>query len=150
MCVKNQALLVAAVTRRAYAKELRDRQPDIVRDDNERLEFLGDGVLELAVRRSLYDKHEVQEGCLSKMADDLVCECNLTKIAIKMGLEKHLFLGGTEVSDKDGKHAILADALEAVIAAVYLDHGLAKAVEVVEELVIKNKAYSKYDAHTKG
>lgn len=134
---QNQNLLVAAVTRRAYVKELRDKQPDIVRDDNEGLEFLGDGVLELAVRRYLYDKHEVKEGTLSKMADELVCECNLTKAAIKMGLEGHLFLGGTEVSDEKGKPAILADALEAVIAAVYLDHGLDKAVEVVENLVVK-------------
>ena len=51
---QNQVLLVAAVTRRSYVKELRDKQPDIGREDNERLEFLGDGVLELAVRQSLY------------------------------------------------------------------------------------------------
>ena len=90
----NQALLVAAVTRRAYAKEMRDKQPDIVREDNERLEFLGDGVLELAVRRSLYVKHKDQEGGLSKMADELVCESNLAKVAFDMALERHLFLGG--------------------------------------------------------
>ena len=51
---------LAAVTRRAYAKELRDRQPDIVRDDNERLEFLGDGVLELAVGRSLCARRRIK------------------------------------------------------------------------------------------
>ena len=133
---KNQALLVAAVTRRAYAKELRDKDPDIVRDDNERLEFLGDGVLELAVRHSLYDKHEDREGGLSKMADELVSKSNQTKVAIDLGLEKHLFLGGTEVSDKDGKPAILADALEAIIAAIYIDQELKKAIEVVERLIV--------------
>ena len=136
---QNQVLLVAAVTRRAYVKELRDKQPDIVRENNERLEFLGDGVLELAVRQSLYEKHEDQEGGLSKMADDLVCESNLTRVAIELDLEKHLFLGGTEVSDEKGKPAILADALEAIIAAVYLDQELDKAVEVVEKVVIKKK-----------
>ena len=133
----NQALLVAAVTRRAYSKELRDKQPDIVRNDNERLEFLGDGVLELAVRQFLYDKHKAQEGALSKMADELVCESNLAKVASDMALEMHLFLGGTEVCDEKGKPAILADALEAIIAAVYLDHGLAKAMKVVEKLVLE-------------
>ena len=127
---------MAAVTRRAYAKELRDKDPDIVRDDNERLEFLGDGVLELAVRHSLYDKHEDREGGLSKMADELVSKSNQTKVAIDLGLEKHLFLGGTEVSDKDGKPAILADALEAIIAAIYIDQELKKAIEVVERLIV--------------
>jgi len=134
---QNQVLLVAAVTRRAYVKELRDKQLDIDREDNERLEFLGDGVLELAVRQSLYEKHENQEGGLSKMADDLVCDSNLTRVAINLNLETHLFLGGTEVSDEKGKPAILADALEAIFAAVYLDQGLCKAVEVVEKLLQK-------------
>ena len=135
----NQALLVAAVTRRAYTKELRNKRPDIVREDNERLEFLGDGVLELAVRHPLYDKHEDQEGALSKMADELVSDNNLAKVAIDLGLEKHLFLGGTEVSDEKGKPAILADALEAVIAAVYLDQGLKETIDVVERLILCRK-----------
>lgn len=133
---QNQDLLVAAVTRRSYAKELRDKQPDIVRDDNERLEFLGDGVLELAVKHLLYDKHEYQEGRLSIMSADLVSDSNLTKVAIDMGLEKHLFLSGNDVSDEKGKPAILADALEAVIAAVYLDHGLKETIEAVERLIL--------------
>jgi ribonuclease-3 len=132
---KNQALLVAAVTLRAYVKELRDKQPDIVREDNERLEFLGDGVLELAVRHSLYDKHEYQEGRLSQMSDELVSDKNLTKVALYLALEKHLFLGATEVSDEKGKPAILADALEAIIGAVYLDQGLKETIEIVERLI---------------
>jgi len=89
---RDKNLLVAAVTRRAYVKELRDKQTEILREDNERLEFLGDGVLELAVRQSLYDKHEDQEGDLSKMADGLVNESNLTRIAEDLALEEHLFL----------------------------------------------------------
>ncbi len=133
---KNKRLLVAAVTRRAYAKELRDRQPDIVREDNERLEFLGDGVLELAVRRLVYDKHDDQEGTLSKMADEFVSDSNLTEVAHDLILEKHLFLGRTEESDERGKPAILADALEAIIGAVYLDQGLKETLEVVEKLIL--------------
>ncbi len=132
----NQALLVAAVTRRAYAKELRDRQPSIARDDNERLEFLGDGVLELAVRHSLYEKHEDQEGGLSKMADELVSESNLTKVALDLVLEKHLFLGASEELDNKGKPAILADSLEAILGAVYLDRGLMETIKIVERLIM--------------
>lgn len=118
-------------------KELRNKQPDIVREDNERLEFLGDDVLELAVRRPLYDKHEDQESTLSKMADELVSDNNLTKVANDLDLEKHLFLGGTEVSDEKGKPVILADTLEAIIGAVYLDQGLKKTIGVVEQLFLK-------------
>jgi len=118
---KNKNLLVVAVTRRAYAKELRDKNPESLREDNERLEFLGDGVLELAVRQSLYTRHEDQEGGLSKMADGLVNENNLTRVAIDLALEKHLFLGAGEESNEKGKPAILAGALEAIIGAVYLD-----------------------------
>ena len=136
----NQARLVAAVTRRAYAKELRDRQPDIAREDNERLEFLGDGVLELAVRHSLYEKHEDQEGGLSKMADELVSESNLTKVASDMALERHLFLGSSEEWNHKGKPVILADALEAIIGAAYLDQGLKETIEAVERLIICRRA----------
>lgn len=84
-------------------------------------------------------KHEDQEGALSKMVDELVSDNNLAKVAIDLGLEKHLFLGGTEVSDEKGKPAILADALEAVIAAVYLDQGLKETIDVVERLILCRK-----------
>ena len=137
---QNQVLLVAAVTRRAYAKELRDNNPEILREDNERLEFLGDSVLELAVRQSLYDKHEDQEGDLSKMADGLVNEQNLTRVAIDLALEKHLFLGAGEESDEKGKPSILAGALEAIIGAVYLDQGLKETIEAVEGLILCRRA----------
>ena len=137
---KNQVLLVAAVTRRAYAKELRDKQPNIVREYNERLEFLGDGALELAVRKSLYDKHEDQEGDLSKMADGLVNESNLTRIAEDLALKEHLFLTKGEESDEKGKPSILAGALEAIIGAVYLDQGLKETIEVVERLILCRRA----------
>lgn len=100
------ALLVAAVTRVAYAKELRDKNPETIREDNERLEFLGDGVIELAVRQSLYGRYDVQEGVLSKMAGDLVSERNFAKVASDMVLERHLFLGSTEVLDENGKPTI--------------------------------------------
>jgi ribonuclease-3 len=133
---QDQVLLIKAVIRSAYVKEVKDKQPDSEREDNERLEFLGDSVLELAVRHYLYEKYEEPEGILSKKTDDLVCEDNLTRVADCLDLGKYLFLGGTEVSDERGKPAILADALEAIIAGVYLDQGLCKAVEIMEKLIL--------------
>jgi len=133
---RDRSHLVAAVTRRAYVKELRDKQPEILREDNERLEFLGDGALELAVRHCLYDRHQGQEGDLSEMADELVKESNLTRIAEDLALESYLFLGKGEESDEKGKPSILASALEAIIGAVYLDQGLNKTIEVVDRLII--------------
>jgi len=129
-------LLVKAVTRRAYVKELKDIDPHISREDNERLEFLGDGALELAVRHCLYNQHKGHEGDLSEMADELVSDVNLARIANILGLERHLFLGKSEISDEIGKLSILADALEAIIGAIYLDHGLEKTIDVVERLII--------------
>jgi hypothetical protein len=127
-----------------------EASPDLSRDPHlsRGREFVGcpggrlAGVLELAVRQSLYDKHDAQEGGLSKMAADLVCDDNLTKVAIDMDLERHLFLGGTEVSDEKGKPAILADALEAIMGAIYLDQGLEVTIEVVERLILCREAKS--------
>jgi len=133
-------LFVKAVTRRAYVKELKDKHPDILREDNERLEFLGDGALELAVRHCLYDRHQGQEGDLSEMADELVKESNLTRIAEDLALESYLFLGKGEESDEKGKPSILAGALEAIIGAVYLDQGLKETIEVVERLILCRRA----------
>ena len=132
----NWALLIAAVTRRAYVKELRDTCPDTSREDNKRLEFLGDGVLELAVRRHLYDEFQDREEDLSEMCDKLVSDNNLSRIAEDIGIERHLFLSKGEESDEKGRPSILAGALEAVIGAIYLDQGLEKARHVVERLVI--------------
>lgn len=133
---RDPALLVAAVTRRAYVKELRDRNPETQREDNERLEFLGDGVLELAVRQILYERYRGQEGCLSDMADKIVEKCNLLRLAKNLVLVKYLFLGKSEEKDDEGKPKILADALEAILGALYLDQGYKKTKDVVEKEII--------------
>ena len=113
--------LDAALTHSSYTNELRSR--GMKADSNERLEFLGDAVLQLVISEHLYScysKH--REGALTKMRQQLVCEKTLARIANKIELGIYINLGnGEESSDCRNRPKILADALEALIAAVYLD-----------------------------
>ena len=113
--------LDAALTHSSYTNEMRSR--GIRADSNERLEFLGDAVLQLVISEHLYasfGKH--REGALTKMRQQLVCEKTLSRIATSIDLGSYVNLGnGEESSDCRSRPKILADALEALIAAVYLD-----------------------------
>ena len=113
--------LDAALTHSSYTNELRAR--GMRADSNERLEFLGDAVLQLVISERLYESYaKHREGSLTKMRQQLVCEKTLARIARKIELGKYLNLGnGEEFSDCRSRPKILADALEALIAAVYLD-----------------------------
>lgn len=95
-------------------------------EDNQRLEFLGDAVLELCVSRALYQMHPVaDEGSLTRMRSILVREESLSQAAKRLGLGEHLRMAhGEAQGGGHEKPSILADALEAVLAAVYLDAGL--------------------------
>ncbi len=101
--------------------------------NNERLEFLGDAVLDLVITELLFDRTEdASEGQLSRLRASLVKDTTLAEIATGFGLGEHLILGPGE--KKTGGHhrsSILADALEAIFAAVYLDAGLPAAREVI-------------------
>ena len=116
--------LDAAMTHSSYTNEMRSR--GIKADSNERLEFLGDAVLQLVISEHLYScyaKH--REGSLTKMRQQLVCEKTLARIARKIELGNYINLGnGEESSDCRSRPKILADALEALIAALYLDSTL--------------------------
>lgn len=103
---------------------------------NERLEFLGDAVLGLVVTESLYLRYpDVAEGHLAKMRAAIVNARALAEVARGLGLGEHLRLGrGEEITGGRDKSSILADTLEAVIGAVYLEHGLAVAEDVVHRL----------------
>lgn len=103
---------------------------------NERLEFLGDAVLGLVVTESLYLRYpDVAEGYLAKMRAAIVNARALAEVARSLGLGEHLRLGrGEEITGGRDKSSILADTLEAVIGAVYLEHGLAIAEDVVHRL----------------
>ncbi len=102
--------------------------------DNERLEFLGDAVLELIVARWLFDDHpEAPEGVLTATRAYLVQEDSLAAVALRLDLGPHLRLGrGEELTGGRTKPSLLADAVEAVIAAIYLDGGFAVAESCVK------------------
>lgn len=127
--------LDAALTHSSYTNELRAR--GMRAESNERLEFLGDAVLQLVISRRLYDSYaKHREGSLTKMRQQLVCEKTLAKIAKKISLGDFLNLGnGEEYSDCRSRPKILADALEALIAAVYLD-SVAQGNESYKEVIL--------------
>jgi len=106
-------------------------------EDNERLEFLGDAVLDLVVGHKLMTRYpQLREGQLSVTRAQVVSEAGLSEVAAQLGLGEWLVLGkGEEKSGGRGKASILADAFEALLAAVYLDGGFVAAVEMVERLL---------------
>lgn len=126
---QDQTLLINALTHKSFANE----NPGLRREDNERLEFVGDAVLSLIISHYLYKKYqELNEGALSKIRANLVNENGLASIAAKIGLGTYLFLGkGEEGTGGREKVSLISDALEAVIAGIYLDRGMRSATQVV-------------------
>jgi ribonuclease-3 len=122
---RDPALLVQALTHRSFSSE-----------HNERLEFLGDSVLNLAVAGLLYERLADQaEGDLSRVRANLVKQETLHQLALGLGLSEAIRLGEGEARSGGSKRpSILADALEAVIGAVYLDEGFASAQTLVRRL----------------
>lgn len=105
---------------------------------NERLEFLGDSVLGMLVADYLYRTFPNRpEGELTRMRADMVCERTLAEVANGLGLGQHLLLGrGEEQGGGRNRNSILADAVESVIAACYLDGGMEAAVAFVEKFIL--------------
>lgn len=126
---KEPGLLETALTHRSYVNE----HPHNGLTSNERLEFLGDAVLDLAISHLLMEVHpEEPEGVLSKWRSALVREKSLAQKARVLGLGSHLLLGkGEERTRGRQKNSLLADAYEAVLAAIYLDGGFQKALDVI-------------------
>ena len=121
----NPKLLAQALTHRSFSA-----------DHNERIEFLGDSVLNLAVAALLYEQlSELPEGDLSRVRANLVKQDTLHRLAVDLGLPDMLRLGEGEArSGGQNRPSILADALEAVVGAVYLDAGFDKADQLVRRL----------------
>lgn len=121
----NPKLLTQALTHRSFSS-----------DHNERIEFLGDSVLNLAVAGLLYEElSDLPEGDLSRVRANLVKQDTLHQAAVALGLPQLLRLGEGEAKSGGAKRpSILADALEALIGAVYLDAGFAKADQLVRRL----------------
>jgi len=124
------ALLERALTHRSYAYE-HGGLPT-----NERLEFLGDSVLGLVVTDALYTNHpDLAEGSLAKLRASVVSTRALAGVARELGLGRWMRLGkGEDVTGGRGKASILADTMEAVIGAVYLERGLEGATRLVRAL----------------
>jgi ribonuclease-3 len=127
----DRALLVRALTHRSYAYE-NGNLPT-----NERLEFLGDAVLGLVVTDTLYCRHpDLPEGQLAKLRAAVVNMRALADVARTLGVGEHIYLGrGEETSGGRDKSSILADTLEALIGAAYLEHGIEVGSDLVHRLV---------------
>ncbi|MCX7903730.1 MAG: ribonuclease III [Caloramator sp.] len=127
----DKELLNKALTHSSYANENGLKY----NDHNERLEFLGDSVLGLIVSEYIFKKYKDRhEGKLSRIRASVVCEASLAELARKIKLERYLRIGkGEELTGGRNKDSLLADATEAVIAAIYLDQGYNKAKDFVLE-----------------
>ncbi len=143
----NEGLLRQALVHRSYLNE----HPEFTIGHNERLEFLGDAVLEIVVTEYLYLSFETTpEGDLTNWRASLVNAKMLYEISREMGIEECLYLSKGEARDKNKKSRqfILANAVEAVIGAIYLDQGMSVAKKFILERVVvrledilKNRTY---------
>jgi len=139
---KNQALLENALSHSSYANE---RFHNSLMS-NERLEFLGDSILGMIVADHLYRNFpDRPEGELTRMRADMVCEKSLAVIAQRLELGKYLMLGhGEEQGGGRERSSILADAVESVIAACYLDGGYEAALGFVKTFVLSDIPVMKF------
>ena len=136
---RDPGLLPAALTHSSYANEMKGKIPGI--KSNERLEFLGDAILEEIVTRYLYATYpDAGEGDLTRLRKSIVCEETLASAARSIELGEYLFLGhGEEMQGSRALDSILADALEALVAAVRLDGGIEQAEILIKRTVLSQK-----------
>lgn len=130
----NEKLLYQAFTHSSYVNEHRKKPYE----DNERLEFLGDAVLELTISQYLYKKYPMMsEGELTKLRAAIVCEPSLVGFANSLSFGTLVLLGkGEEMTGGRARPALLADVFEAFIGALYLDQGLEAVVQFLNKFVI--------------
>lgn len=129
----NKNVLLQALTHRSYLNE----NPTWQLQHNERLEFLGDAVLELIVTDHLYRTYQLPEGEMTNLRSAIVRGEMLSAVAREMGLEEYLLLSRGETKDTGkARNYILANAVEAVIGAVYEDQGYEQAKRVVDRFII--------------
>ncbi len=149
-CFQNSRLLERALTHRSWIAD----QSEAARGDNEQLEFLGDSILGFVASETLFKAHPyAREGQLSQWKAQLVCSVHLHGCAVRLGLGDFLHLGRGE--DRNGgrnRRTLLANTMEAIIAAIFLDGGLAPSKAFIERHILagldsaeKNDAYSLLD-----
>lgn len=132
---KNKDLLIQAFCHRSYLNE----NPSFRLDNNERLEFLGDAVLELIVTDYLYKNYQNPEGELTNWRAALVNAQNLAKVAGILGFEDYLLLSKGEAKDTGkARQYILANTFEAFLGALYLDRGLKRVSQLLESYLLSD------------
>jgi ribonuclease-3 len=145
---RDAALLQRAMTHSSYINEHHLQKMDC----NERLEFLGDAVLEIVSSEFLYFKYPKEpEGQLTRLRASMVCEPTLDFCARAFGLQNYLILGrGEETTGGRNRASLVSDALEALIGAIYLDGGFASAKEFILQFVLNDLEHKKlfFDSKT--
>ena len=145
---KEHGLFVQALTHSSYANEHRWNHSRC----NERLEFLGDAVLEIVTSDFLYHKYEdLPEGDLTKIRASIVCEPPLASCAGDISLGEYLLLGkGEEATGGRSRNSVVSDAMEALIGAIYLDGGFANAKEFIHRFILNDIEHKQlfYDSKT--
>ncbi|MEG0765402.1 MAG: ribonuclease III [Pseudoflavonifractor sp.] len=131
---RDKKLLENALTHSSYANENRGK----AQESNERLEFLGDSVLGMVTADYLFRTHpDLPEGVLTRTRAALVCEESLVEVAHALNLGSYLLLGkGEEAGGGRTRCSIIADAVEAVLAAIYLDGGIGSARKMVQKYIL--------------
>ena len=126
---KNKLILKNALTHTSYANENNVQS-------NEKLEFLGDSILEFISSKYIYSKYpNLKEGEMTKVRADVVCEKSLYTVALKHNFSDFLYIGKSQIiNDGNKRPSILADSVEDVIAAIYFDSGL----EQAEKFIVEN------------
>lgn len=145
---KNKNLFTQALTHSSYANEHRLDHSRC----NERLEFLGDAVLEIVTSEFLYRKYEtLPEGDLTKIRASIVCEPTLAYCAGDIELGQYLYLGkGEDATGGRNRNSVVSDAMEALIGAIYLDGGFANAKEFIHRFILNDIEHKQlfYDSKT--
>ena len=143
---KNEALLVEAMTHSSYANEHKEMKGIY----NERIEFLGDAVLELNISDWLFRQFpHFKEGQLTKLRAQIVCEDSLSMLAKECSLNEYLLLGkGETLSGGREKPAVLCDVFEAFIGALYLDKGMEEVQRFLDQVIVPKIKNGRYELIT--
>ena len=145
---QNEKLIRQAMTHSSYANEHRMEKTSC----NERLEFLGDAVLEVVSSDFLFHKYPTKpEGEMTKLRASIVCEPTLALCAAEIQLGSYLLLGkGEDATGGRERHSVVSDAMEALIGAIYLDGGFASAKEFIHRFIMNDIEHKQlfYDSKT--
>ena len=144
---KDESLFKTAMTHSSYANEQKNIK------SNERLEFLGDAILGIICAEYLYNKYpDMEEGELTKHRASIVCEKSLYEVGMSVGINESIILGkGEEANGGRSRHSIIADAVEALLASIYLDGGIEAAkyfalsfIPQRENLTLQGQSFKDY------